>query len=62
MDKKALTYLVYVWTRDAEYTVDAETEKYTEDHVVMALSKHALTYSDEARAEMAKRIVGRLPC
>lgn len=53
---KRIKALVYLWTRDAEFPVNSDTEEYIKDHL-KAISKHAPVFSDEIRAQMATRIL-----
>lgn len=54
-DWDIIVRLVYLWTRDAEMPVDEETAGYVRDH----LAGLHLTpiYSDQARADMARKLV-----
>ena len=51
--------LIYLWSRDAGFPANQETEDYVVDHLRKTRGM-VIAYSDDARAQMARRIVERL--
>ena len=51
--------LIYLWTRDAEFPVNQETEDYIVDHLEK-LKGAVIAFSDDARSVMAANIMRRL--
>lgn len=59
-EQEIIAALVYLWTRDAGYAPNEQTERYVGDHLgkILEFDFNAMTFSDPERIEMAKRIAG----